>query len=166
MDWSLMTGYYNAAVRWALPAAAILILIFCIKMLFSKQRPQNPIAVLTAQDGSRYPVISCESTIGRNALCDIHLTSPVISRRHAVLTYHQGWFISDGRSKSGVFVNGERIANRTELNYGDVITIGDTFLKLEPPAITDMEQISQGKLKNFSAVPALFFLNFFQLLAF
>lgn len=166
MDWSLMTGYYNAAVRWALPAAAILILIFCIKMLFLKRQPQNPIAVLTAQDGSRYPVVSCESTIGRNALCDIHLTSAVISRRHAVLTYHKGWFISDGRSKSGVFLNGERVTNRTELNYGDVITIGDTFLKLEPPAITDMEQIGQGKLKNFSAMPALFFLNFFQLLAF
>ena len=166
MDWSLMTGYYNATVRWALPAAAILILIFCVKMLFSKRQPQNPIAVLIAQDGTRYPVTSYENTIGRNALCDIHLPSAFVSRRHAVLTYHKGWYISNGRSKNGVSLNGERISRRTALNYGDVITIGDTFLKLLPPAVADMEPVGQGKHKSFSAVPALFFLNFFQLLAF
>lgn len=166
MDWSLMTGYYNAAVRWALPIAAILILIFCVKMLFSKRQPQNPIAVLIAQDGTRYPIVSYENTIGRNKLCDIHLTSAFVSRRHAVLTYHKGWHISNGRSKNGVLLNGERISKRAALNYGDVITAGDISLKLSPPAITDMEQIEQGKQKNFSAIPALFFLNFFQLLAF
>ncbi len=166
MNWSLMTGYYNAVVRWALPIAAILILIFCAKMLFGKRQPPKTLAILTTRDGTRYPITSCESMIGRNALCDVHLTSAAVSRRHAVLTYQGGWFIGACHSKSGILINGERAEKHAALNYGDAITVGDILLKLEPPTPTSSEGTGQERRKAFSSIPALFFLCFFQLLAF
>jgi hypothetical protein len=70
--------------------------------------------------------------IGRGAGCDLRLTEPAVSRRHALLRYAQGaWFIQDQGSAGGTLLNGQRV-QAARLRSGDQITIaGSTFLFFE-----------------------------------
>ena len=67
--------------------------------------------------------------IGRSDENHIHITSPGISRKHAVIRAVPGGFtIKDLDSQNGTFVNGERIAER-RLADGDTIAVGNvTFI--------------------------------------
>lgn len=77
-----------------------------------------------------------ETTIGRGDDNDIVLTDLVTSMHHAVVLHHQDtWWIRDQESRYGVRVNGD-VADETELEPGDVITIGTVDLIVEPLAGT------------------------------
>lgn len=66
--------------------------------------------------------------IGRLPECDVVLTDPATSRRHArVLRRDGAWLIEDLGSTNGTFVNDERVTERV-LQDGDRITIGTTVL--------------------------------------
>jgi len=70
-------------------------------------------------------------TIGRSAACDIQVTSPLVSRRHAAITVTEhGITIEDLGSRNGVYVNAERIAGAALLKLGDRLGIGDEALML------------------------------------
>ena len=76
--------------------------------------PENtPIAVLVnaaTRDVTR--IVNPETAIGR-------------SRNHAVISHRKnGWLIFDTNSKTGVFVNGERVKKSAPLKNGDVISLG------------------------------------------
>lgn len=59
-------------------------------------------------------------TLGRDPGCPIHIPSRWISRVHARLIREGNQFsLEDAGSKNGVFVNGQRIQNRYQLNDGD-----------------------------------------------
>ena len=116
MDWTILTGYYNAVVRWLLPIIAVLLLIICIRLLFRGKGSRTVLAVLVTDEGERLPVTAAESAIGRSAACDIQVTAPTVSRRHAVLTRdNEGFRISDIRSKGGLYVNEERVGRGARL---------------------------------------------------
>jgi pSer/pThr/pTyr-binding forkhead associated (FHA) protein len=58
--------------------------------------------------------------IGRQADCDLQLTEGHASRKHATLTLANGGaWIEDHGSANGTFVNGNRVAARTQLMSGD-----------------------------------------------
>lgn len=69
--------------------------------------------------------------IGRGAENEIVINQPGVSELHATLLYRAGKFLlQDNLSVNGTFVNGDMIADKTELNNGDVIRMGRIDLRL------------------------------------
>ena len=67
--------------------------------------------------------------IGRDKHCDICLTSPVVSRQHAlIINSPAGVKLVDLGSTNGSIVNGERV-ERCALEENEVIVIGDTRIE-------------------------------------
>jgi hypothetical protein len=68
--------------------------------------------------------------VGRDPSCDIVLNDAKCSRRHAVLEAGAaGIGIRDSGSANGVFVNGRKV-ERAPLSEGDVIQLGEVFLRV------------------------------------
>jgi len=66
-----------------------------------------------------------EALIGRHPCCDIVLSDPTVSRRHAQLTHRDGaWVLRDLGSKNGTFVNSARVG-RTAVRPGDIVGLGN-----------------------------------------
>jgi pSer/pThr/pTyr-binding forkhead associated (FHA) protein len=65
-------------------------------------------------------------TLGRDD-CDVVLSDPEVSRRHAVvLESPEGFAIEDLGSTNGTWVNGERIDRPEPLHAGDEVRLGNT----------------------------------------
>jgi pSer/pThr/pTyr-binding forkhead associated (FHA) protein len=77
-------------------------------------------------------------TIGRSAVCEVQLSSGLVSRRHARLTLsHLGVTVEDLGSRNGVYVNSVRVIGSVRLKPGDRLAVGDEVLsygELEEPA--------------------------------
>jgi Protein of unknown function (DUF3662)/FHA domain len=72
--------------------------------------------------------------IGRARDCDIRLTDPNVSRRHAeVRREGAAYFVVDLDSTNGTEVNGRRL-RRARLEDGDTIVLGSTEIVFERPA--------------------------------
>jgi hypothetical protein len=72
------------------------------------------------------------ATIGRNEESDIFLVDPSVSRNHATLKIDEGIVeVEDLHSTNGTFVNGERIATPRFVVSGDVLSFGNTQMRLE-----------------------------------
>src|SRR5262245_51517037 len=68
-------------------------------------------------------------TIGRSAVCDIQVTSGLVSRRHASIAItDKGVTVEDLGSRNGVYVNAERVVGSVPLKLGDRLGIGDETL--------------------------------------
>lgn len=69
-----------------------------------------------------------EVVIGRGQRSDVLLASPVVSRRHCVISGSgANWQVAD-TSASGTLLNGRRVAGAQPLRDGDVICVGETEL--------------------------------------
>lgn len=80
------------------------------------------------EPGITYPLGCDEILIGRHASADIRIPDLSVSRYHAMLTVTDGvWTIKDMGSKSGVYVNGILVKERT-LRENDVINLGNRRL--------------------------------------
>jgi pSer/pThr/pTyr-binding forkhead associated (FHA) protein len=76
--------------------------------------------------------IEGKATIGRSEDSDIFLVDPSVSRNHAEMDLNvDGPFVRDLSSTNGTFVNGERIEGVRRVLPGDVLTFGNTQLRLE-----------------------------------
>lgn len=77
----------------------------------------------------RFPIDQSEIILGRDPAADRQIDAPGISRRHARL-YQQGddYWLEDLGSTNGTFVNHKQISEQA-LNDGDVIRLGQTFLR-------------------------------------
>lgn len=72
------------------------------------------------------------AVIGRDPACELVVTDPKCSRRHAVLEAGpQGITIRDAGSANGVFVN-DRKVERSQIKEGDYVRLGDVVLKVLP----------------------------------
>jgi DNA-binding NtrC family response regulator len=73
-------------------------------------------------------------TIGRVAGCEVALSDPTASRRHAQLRIADGEIhVSDLGSYNGTMVNGEVVVGERELRSGDLIQICATSLSFHRP---------------------------------
>jgi pSer/pThr/pTyr-binding forkhead associated (FHA) protein len=83
--------------------------------------------------GHEYRLDRPTTTIGRSAVCDIQVSSPLVSRRHASVTVSErGVSIEDIGSRNGVYVNAELVVGSVLVKLGDRLGIGDeTFILLE-----------------------------------
>jgi cell division protein FtsW len=128
------SAYYTLVVRWIFPILAIAILLRCILPLIKTSKAKEVWAYLDLKDGTRMPVRHWENSIGRSKLSDIVIDFAFASRSHAVLSFCNGvWKISDLDSKGGVKVNGAVIEHRSDVKFGDVISLAGLEMTLNPP---------------------------------
>ena len=81
--------------------------------------------------GKRREIASRRVVIGRSKDCDVQITDPNASRRHAELRQEgSAYWLIDLDSTNGTTVNGHR-TSRSKLDSGDTITIGSTDLLFE-----------------------------------
>jgi Inner membrane component of T3SS, cytoplasmic domain len=74
--------------------------------------------------------------LGRDPGCDLVISDPKCSRRHAVIeAVGQGLTIRDTGSANGIYVNGKRV-ERSSLEPDDFVRIGEVILKVLPDEIT------------------------------
>jgi Protein of unknown function (DUF3662)/FHA domain len=87
---------------------------------------EPPPAVALTVDGTRHQVTGGRALLGRSKECDIRLSDPNVSRRHAEVRQEGStYWIVDLDSTNGVLVNGRR-EKRAKLADGDRITLGST----------------------------------------
>ena len=87
------------------------------------------IVTLKGREIRRRPITAAETTIGRDAVCDLQIDNVGISRHHATVVVAEGsaW-VRDERSANGVFVNAKQV-ERQALDDGDEIQIGKFLIR-------------------------------------
>ena len=119
-----------AAAPAAVPAAR--------KTVLLSQKYKAPVvgwlvALDGQQKGEDFRVRDGQNSVGSDSSCDIVLTDPTVSSKHASLRYKEGKFIlTDLDSSNGSYLNDkdESIA-REELKDNDVVRFGDVRLKFK-----------------------------------
>jgi Protein of unknown function (DUF3662)/FHA domain len=87
---------------------------------------EAPTAATLTVDGTRHELAGPRALLGRSKECDIRISDPNVSRRHAELRQEgSAYWIVDLESTNGVLVNGRR-QKRAKLDDGDTITLGST----------------------------------------
>lgn len=116
--------------------------------------------------GATYPLSLGRLLLGRGDECDIALNDTSVSRVHAdIESQEDGQYrISDQGSSNGLRVNGQEVPAAL-LDIGDVIELGDVFLKYVPrgvsfdPTLTTLPSGSRppppSALQKFSSNPKL-----------
>lgn len=95
--------------------------------------------------------IECSATIklGRDSSSDIVYNNPIVSRKHALITYVRGVFeICDNKSHNGVYVNGQRVCSSAilptdQISLGNSQTIewSELIKALDTKILEDQEEI-------------------------
>lgn len=81
--------------------------------------------------------LSPVTSIGRAPSNTVVLEDDYVSGEHALLMLRgQQWWLEDLNSRNGTLLNGTALSEATVISPGDVITIGNTRLKIEPPLPT------------------------------
>jgi two-component system response regulator AtoC len=96
---------------------------------------QRELVVITGNETSRR-LIPWTGTIvlGRSKECDVAITSPSLSRRHAALHLDgNALAIEDLGSSNGTTVRGKRVASRAraEFEIGEPVVVGDVTIRVE-----------------------------------
>ena len=131
-----MSGPILLALRIAIAVALYAFLGWGLWLLWRDLRRQsrllgatvNPALVMTRQ-GSDPPVMyrftSPEVTIGRDTTCECRLDDPIISARHARLSFHHAqWWIEDMHSRNGTYLNDEAVRSQVVVTSGDSLRCG------------------------------------------
>ena len=84
--------------------------------------------------------------IGRDKSTNLHLESPIISRRHATIEPMTGGYLLQDYSTNGVFVNNQRVQDKARLNDGDTIRIGPYTLVLRGDRLQILDRGNQIRL--------------------
>lgn len=110
------------------------------QMLIDRGRVYGVLRVVDGggENGTRadgvYPLRPVTS-IGRASANTIVLDDDYVSNEHAMLILRgRQWWLEDLNSRNGTILNDARLDTPTVISSGDVITIGDTSLKMEQPA--------------------------------
>src|SRR5919109_576971 len=83
----------------------------------------------------RLEIEKSEIVLGKHGECDVVLTSPKVSRRHARVVEENGALVvEDLKSTNGTSVNGKPIAGPQKLAKGDVIRIDLFEIRVEAAA--------------------------------
>lgn len=81
--------------------------------------------------GRDFRLVDGKNTMGTAADCDVVLTDPYLSSKHAVIRHENGTFtVSDLDSTNGTFVNDRRIS-RMDIIDNDKVRLGRTELKFK-----------------------------------
>jgi hypothetical protein len=134
-------------------AFAAVLYLFLLLLLRAVGRDLHPVAEPSVEAGSRHTprpegrllvvgappgtngldafVLELETLIGRDPGCQIRLADSRVSKQHALLRWSgNGWLVRDMESTNGTELNGRPLREEQALEYGDVLTLGETRLKL------------------------------------
>ena len=83
------------------------------------------------KSGQIFSLIKSEIVLGRDENVDIVIPAPIVSRRHARITYRDGrYWIEDLGSANGTFINGNQVtyssialSDRDHIQFGQAITL-------------------------------------------
>jgi hypothetical protein len=101
------------------------------RVLDAERAPQDGARALLVGEGRRSVLSGDHVLVGRSRECEVVISDPNVSRRHAEIRYlGEHWVIADLGSTNGVVVNGRRV-DRAQLEPGDRITLGLTELTFE-----------------------------------
>ena len=140
------SSFFFSFGRWVLPILAFYIIFGCGISLIRGNKKTGTIGYLiNSANGDKLPLVGYETAIGRSRACDIVLNYTTVSRFHAVLTKRGGrWLVFDTHSKTGTFVNGNRVDDLnlqpTEVKSGDTLVFGNAIF-----AFYDLEDLQQEK---------------------
>ena len=157
----LFLAYMLKASKYALILLSIAIIVRCIRSMLREQYDRT-------SDG-RLPVNHWEVILGRSPSADVRVDKKGVSRVHAVLTRndHGVWQIYDIFARSGVWVNGERVADRgIRVNNKDVINLGGVcvrFQEITPERREKLEEKRSIPGRGVSPAVTLLELTIFQL---
>lgn len=97
-----------------------------VQNLFSPAPVEQPLLLGLDWSGAERELL-----IGRRADCDVVLSDPSVSRRHARLVFRDGiWIVQDLQSTNGTSLNGISIG-RSELRPGDQLSVGEQRLQID-----------------------------------
>lgn len=118
-------------MRYILCALAIAVIINCVWSLIRLKPNKKVYAILVDMaNDTQYPINCYETSIGRSRWCDVVFSNSTVSRSHAVVALRKdGFYVFDTESKTGVYVNDEKIQKKQKLSDGDIIAFGTAFMK-------------------------------------
>lgn len=91
---------------------------------FDEDVPGARVVVIAGQSRTSSFDIGERAVIGRDPDCELRLTEPAVSRRHAEIDWtYAGYRLRDLGSSNGTFVNGAEI-DEARLTDGDLIEVG------------------------------------------
>ena len=139
---------YQAIIRYLVPVLVGIFLFRTVRPLLTFRREPELWGWLLLENGRKLPITHWENVIGRSKRSDVVIDVPTISRNHAVLTrYDDGsWSVSDAHSKSGTFVNGNKI-DICALEEEDIIQIGGVNMKVVPISRRQEQKLAQLRTK-------------------
>jgi signal transduction histidine kinase len=86
------------------------------------------VVVIQGQAEQRELLLGDQAVLGRAPECDVVISGPLVSRRHARITRADGgYYVEDMASANGTVVNGSNVS-RMQLHDGDWISVGDCRL--------------------------------------
>lgn len=156
-------------IRFLLPALAVVILFRCIKSLLTGIQEPEVWAYMGLPNGGRVPLYHWENIIGRAKTCDVVLNYPTLSRSHcAVIRNEKGqWTAIDLGSKSGVFINGQKIDGEARFREGDLLNMGGVELALKEMDQAEIKEQNTSRTRPGRFIKpsgTLFFISIFLLL--
>ncbi|NLP36261.1 MAG: FtsW/RodA/SpoVE family cell cycle protein [Firmicutes bacterium] len=162
----LLAELYTLLSRWLLPVLAIAILLLCILPLFLNRKHHKKVwGYLYMVNGTRIPIYNWENLIGRGKYADLIINLPIVSRSHAVLTYHKHtWTIADLGSKGGIEVNGKKIEGKETVDFGDTISLAGVDLLLAAPEEDEDYRQKEAEEFNRPEGPTFILILLFQVL--
>lgn len=128
----LLTKTVQSAIGFIVPVLVLIIVFRCARSLLLWKTKEEVWAKLKMKDGTLISLTHWENLIGRAKASDVVLNFPSVSRNHAVITRKndKDWVITDLNSKSGILVNGKKVAGSALVKYGDELNIGGVMLTL------------------------------------
>jgi hypothetical protein len=109
-----------------------------------------PIRLVLATHGLALELDRPQMMVGRHSDCDLQLPLADVSRRHCRFIFRDGqWFVEDGQSLNGVFVNNFKVRQK-ELHLNDCVRIGGYTFVVGPPGDGGLEQAEPPPLRKAS----------------
>jgi hypothetical protein len=101
-----------------------------IEHAFDESPPDARLLVEVGEPSGGMFEIGERVTIGRDPSCEVALTDPSVSRRHASIEWtYAGYVLRDLGSRNGTFVGGEPVGETTLID-GDLVQVGSAALRL------------------------------------
>ncbi|MGI5875030.1 MAG: FtsW/RodA/SpoVE family cell cycle protein [Bacillota bacterium] len=162
--------WYTTIFRWVFPLLALALLLKVIRSLLQAENPAEKWATLRLPNGSELPLTHWENVLGRAKSCDLIVPLASVSRNHGTLVRDEEgvWYYNDLGSKSGSFINGKPVTEKTPISFVDTLTVGGADLKLMPVPAAERRQNIRRRLffsRPESPWSSLLLLTFFQFFA-